>query len=278
MESVEVVAETPLESQVGSGCDAPDPDRAEVIPESPLGAAAVPSPVVPPPVPMNSAGNIPARSYLETVVGNGSGTAPFLLANETACPTCPKEGDVDDSAPVTAIEMTVQNRDEGPTGVKAGDVSAGRSFVHGSRPYGPWMIATRRERRPQGQGRPVDNVPQRAHTSNYKEKAPATGSRFALLDSGEGHEDVPNQIANESDASPQAECLGLAQRFANISFHHVFREQNQAADMLAKTAHSHSMGLTFWDDAPPGLEDIIREDIMGAKFFRRVSTFSGILP
>nr|GMC84565.1 uncharacterized protein LOC109190924 [Ipomoea batatas] len=69
-----------------------------------------------------------------------------------------------------------------------------------------------------------------------------------------------------------------AQRFASISFHHVFREQNQVADLLAKSAHSQPLGLTLWDDAPPGLGDKIGEDKLGAKYYRRVSVTMGSMP
>ncbi|XP_031120941.1 uncharacterized protein LOC116024180 [Ipomoea triloba] len=154
---------------------------------------------------------------------------------QNSCPTCPKEGEAEDSAPVTAVEMTVQNHDKGPNVVKARDVSAGRSSLHGSRPYGPWMIATRRERRPQGgqqgQGRPVEGVLQRVNISNNKEKTPATGSRFALLGSREENEDVPNQVAAESNESPQTESrpvgLGGKSRRANVV---VNEKQNNERD------------------------------------------------
>nr|GMD47419.1 hypothetical protein Iba_chr10eCG12780 [Ipomoea batatas] len=166
MESVEVVAETPLENQKAMACTASETDQVEGSP--PAMADALNS--VAPPAPSNPTGGPPARSYLDTVVGNGTNTD---RAKE--------------------MEMPVQNQDVDRNVVNVGGETAARPSTKGSHPYGSWMIAIRQERRQQGgyagQGRPNEGVMQRANSGKGKEIATGTGSRFALLGNAKENEE-----------------------------------------------------------------------------------------
>nr|GMD89526.1 uncharacterized protein LOC109157018 [Ipomoea batatas] len=61
-------------------------------------------------------------------------------------------------------------------------------------------------------------------------------------------------------------CLGVAKSFHRAKFYHAYREQKRVANKLAKQARN---GLTMCAEAPTGLRDKIREDQLGAKFYRR---------
>nr|GMD97507.1 hypothetical protein Iba_chr15cCG3250 [Ipomoea batatas] len=99
MESVEVVAETPLGNQESIGCPAHQADQEEVITETPSALPADPVAVVSSPASAGPVDHPPVRSYLET----------------ESCPTCPKPGDQDDSALAVAVEMATTTHGNGAT-------------------------------------------------------------------------------------------------------------------------------------------------------------------
>nr|GLL45205.1 uncharacterized protein LOC109156749 [Ipomoea trifida] len=207
MESVEVVAETPLGNQESFGCPVHQADQEEVITETPTALPADPVAVESSPASAGPVDHPPVRSYLET----------------ESCPTCPKQGDQDDPALAVAVEMATTTHGNGATVANVGATGTGSTFLHGSRPYGPWMIATRRERRSQGgpQGfRPAEGVQHRGTTGPVKETVSANGSRFALLENEAETENLPNQVIAETGANPPAESrptgLGGRSRRANV--------------------------------------------------------------
>lgn len=69
--------------------------------------------------------------------------------------------------------------------------------------------------------------------------------------------------------------LHFAKGFVSIKFGHVLREQNRAADYLAKQALLLPMGLATLNDVPTGLGEFICEDQMGARFCRQQRPSAG---
>nr|GMD04057.1 putative ribonuclease H-like domain-containing protein [Ipomoea batatas] len=65
-------------------------------------------------------------------------------------------------------------------------------------------------------------------------------------------------------------CRTEAQSFQQISFLHVFREQNKVADFLAKNAHRQRSGIHHLMDPPLDIRDKLYEDQIGASFYRRI--------
>ncbi|XP_019197073.1 PREDICTED: uncharacterized protein LOC109190924 [Ipomoea nil] len=56
-----------------------------------------------------------------------------------------------------------------------------------------------------------------------------------------------------------------------VVFKHVYREQNRAADTMAKMALNRPIGLQVFLETPQELSEIMDQDRMGATFPRRVS-------
>nr|GLL19578.1 uncharacterized protein LOC109158503 [Ipomoea trifida] len=225
---MEIVAETPLSSgdgiedmvsveeeavSLGEDRSAMDPngvvpDQVEVVPETPLvvGNGQPPErisgdPVIP-------SGGAPARSYLDT----------------ESCPTRPKEAETEVPDPIPDGEVSVRRNDQNRSGEKHDGSTGGRPFVMGAHPYGPWMIATRRERRqqgrPLGQGRPAEGVAQRPTSGRQMENNIGNGSRFALLDNDEGIDCHDNSGDKDTTGSQHTEArpagLGGKQKRANV--------------------------------------------------------------
>nr|GMD60285.1 uncharacterized protein LOC109175135 [Ipomoea batatas] len=144
----------------------PEPVTMDVVPETPSAMAGVDMPEMRSTPSLVAQGNPAPRSYLATVVGNGAGTAPFMIA----------------STEDVAIdgETSGQNSTPGPLIAPGIDRPTNGGGLMGGRPYGSWMIATRRERRQQG--RPTTVAP--VTTQNLAKPATrGTGSRFSLLES-----------------------------------------------------------------------------------------------
>nr|GMD77914.1 uncharacterized protein LOC109158503 [Ipomoea batatas] len=160
----------------------------------------------------NQAGNTPARSYLDTVVGNGT----------EHCPSCPKGGELGESDRTNAVEEPDQNQDATHTVTNVGGEAVARPSTKGAHPYGSWMIATRRERRQQGGqgGRPNEGAMQRATNGKGKEGATGTGSRFALLENAEDNEGPEPQVETDATGNPttdsRAKGLGGKSKRANV--------------------------------------------------------------
>nr|GMD22424.1 uncharacterized protein LOC109156749 [Ipomoea batatas] len=183
------------------------------------------------------------RSYLDSVVGTGSNTAPFLIADpqegdgQETCPTSPRpavsvQTDLPNEASVQATESPVPGPNSG------GRPQSLRTRPSGA-PYGPWMIVSRKDRqqggRPAGQDRNgVRPRPTGASTSAPNANA-GSGSRFELLrsegvDNGQNASTSPEQrVTEESQPSSEGRAIhtstpssstgGRSSRRANVIAH-----------------------------------------------------------
>nr|GMD08702.1 hypothetical protein Iba_chr06dCG1040 [Ipomoea batatas] len=142
-EGVEFVAETPLEEDPALAMQVEDASATPHLPEAasdsgsrPSGgeSAAVPDSGT---TPLGQIGNAPPRSYLDSVVGSGSGAAPFLISS------LPDEDDVnsmgDDDLETEEDDPTCPrirpNEAEGETSAGvAGDEQAAAMPPHGNQP------------------------------------------------------------------------------------------------------------------------------------------------
>nr|GLL35958.1 uncharacterized protein LOC109158503 [Ipomoea trifida] len=161
LDVVEVVPETPVEDQGDMHHAITDWPAEGAIPEAPYAEqAAVPN-VASPTEPVK------ARSYLDMV---------------EICPSCPKPTDHE----VSNMEDPIigNDRHNDPQEVAAENAKIARVPTKG-KPYGPWMIATRRERRqegrPSGNGRHAEASAHKAQSTHAQTAAGRTGSRFAAL-------------------------------------------------------------------------------------------------
>nr|GMD11817.1 uncharacterized protein LOC109165874 [Ipomoea batatas] len=188
IESIEVVAETPLENQKAMEYSASEAGQGE---ESQTAMANALNPTATLAM-SNQAGNTPARSYLDTVVGNGTG------------------GELGDSDRTNALEEPDQNQVATHTVTNVGGEAVAWPSTKGAHPYGSWMIATRRERRQQGgQGDcPNEGAMQRATNGKGKGGATGTGSRFALLENAEENEGPEPQVEAEATGNPTTDSRG----------------------------------------------------------------------
>nr|GLL29616.1 uncharacterized protein LOC109158503 [Ipomoea trifida] len=149
------------------------------------------------------------RSYLATVVG--SGTAPRQDPDE-----------VDNAGNENEQDRSDQQTAGAPSNMSNGGFTA--------RPYGPWMIAQRRERRQNGipavQGRQGVTRGATRQPASSDGGLPAGGSRFAPLENDNGPDVVAEEdprgaaggrIAERADNQipPQAENRGRSRR-ANV--------------------------------------------------------------
>nr|GMD45404.1 hypothetical protein Iba_chr10dCG9720 [Ipomoea batatas] len=134
-----------------------------------------------------------SRSYLDSVVGRGTNAALFLVdsINESDEATV----QISDTSAGLAGEQTnpidAQRPLPNPGGHSKGNVAASRA-----RPYGPWMIVTRAERRPPGRP-PGPN----ANRGIMKDTTHVSGSRFAPLNGDDIAEDpvMDDNVRNNDD-------------------------------------------------------------------------------
>nr|GMC51518.1 uncharacterized protein LOC109158503 [Ipomoea batatas] len=203
MESEEVVAETPVGDQGAIGLNGSASDPAEAIPAtSDLGKDGHTSVPIADEEPAIPHGGVPARSYLDTVVGTG--TEANARVNEEAAAD--------------------RDRSRGHSGENDGSAEERRVPLAGNRPYGSWMIVTRKERRqqgrPAGQTHPGETTVQGSAGGRQKEIPTGTGSRFALLgndDEQEGYEQQAETVAlggHQNRAQPTG--LGGRSRRSNV--------------------------------------------------------------
>nr|GMD36141.1 uncharacterized protein LOC109154771 [Ipomoea batatas] len=230
LEQVSMVAETPLTDMPST-----DPIIPAAIPIAEAGAThAVPAGEQPhglqPETPQGDSAAGKPRSYLDTVVGSGSGTAPFLIAD-------PSTEEVENSCPTASNLDTEESSVEGQSSAQDSGGQASRPVsIAGwclgvtARPYGPWMVAQRKERRqggrPKGQGRQSATGGHTNRTAVNSGAFPAGGSRSAPLEddiipdnyAGEGAHGGSGAGTEEQSASPTplpAE-LGGQPRRANV--------------------------------------------------------------
>nr|GMD39368.1 Retrovirus-related Pol polyprotein LINE-1 [Ipomoea batatas] len=133
------------------------------------------------------------RSYLDSVVGSGSGAAPFLLSSLP-------EDDVDDSmgddagtgdgvAGLGATEAADDHNTAVPPNENPTVTTRGNSVVScRPKPYGSWMIVTRKDNRqtgrPSGSGRQTDQRGSNSAAGGAGPSQNTSGSRFAPLEEG----------------------------------------------------------------------------------------------
>nr|GMC53610.1 uncharacterized protein LOC109178450 [Ipomoea batatas]GME15783.1 uncharacterized protein LOC109178450 [Ipomoea batatas] len=199
----EVVAETPLPVSPGTNppvsemqVEADSTPQAATTDEIGQTANVNPSPT--------DSGNANPRTYRDSVVGQGTDAAPFLIDSAADLELCPTS-DARDAVNVPSDSAEAQPPDSGssvhpahPAGTSKGNASASRVA-----PYGSWMIVTRKDRRPPGrpagQGQGAANVGQRAQTGKEKESSGTTGSRFGPLESLGVPETTPSTRDTASD-------------------------------------------------------------------------------
>nr|GMC86952.1 uncharacterized protein LOC109156749 [Ipomoea batatas] len=153
-----------------------------------------------------------SKSYLDSVVGQGTNAAPFLVDSINA-----SDG-FSDSATGMADEQNRPSEAQGPP-PNPGGYFKGAAAASRARPYGPWMIVTRAERRPPGRPNgPTANKGTVNGTTNV------SGSRFAPL-TGDDIAEVPvtednaRTTADHSGASRQSQgatSAGGRARRANV--------------------------------------------------------------
>nr|GMD21662.1 hypothetical protein Iba_chr08aCG3400 [Ipomoea batatas] len=165
--------------QSGQGVDAAIPSR------SGPGVASEPPRLVEVQVP--GAGMETSRSYLDSVVGKGTDAAPFGCPN-TVVTNTPAAAGIEAQQPPTVNDPIPITQ---PAGLAAGMATTSRV-----RPYGSWILVTRKERgqagRPQGTSNQRTTAGQNAGQGRAQGNVAARGSRF-----------VPLETECESEASPE---------------------------------------------------------------------------
>lgn len=58
-------------------------------------------------------------------------------------------------------------------------------------------------------------------------------------------------------------CIREINKFLMVEVVHVMREQNKAADAIAKLAKTYPPELTIFDDPPPAILCVLRDDLIG---------------
>nr|GLL44596.1 uncharacterized protein LOC109191857 [Ipomoea trifida] len=186
-----VVPPSPAEVERETSTLATDPPASAMhIEEDQRSAAADPGSGPPRHSPIANA--LP-RLYLDSVVGSGSGAAPFLL------PSLP-EDEVDDSmgddagtgdgvAGPGATEAADDQNAAVPPNVNPAVTTRGDSAIScRPTPYGSWMIVTRKDHRqtgrPSGSGRQTDQRGSNTAAGGAGPSQNASGSRFAPLEEG----------------------------------------------------------------------------------------------
>nr|GMD45828.1 hypothetical protein Iba_chr10dCG13760 [Ipomoea batatas] len=167
----QVLSESPMQVEVDN-----------LVPVADVSATAGGSAETPPPAVQ---GDGRPKSYLDSVVGQGTNAAPFLPV-----------------APLVSGEEQVQHNEVQHNPPFPVEPSNGRGAASRARPYGPWMIVTRADRRPAG--RPPG---QNGSTGHNKGNNFATGSRFAPLD------------GSDNSDSPQRDCAAATGGLASDARH-----------------------------------------------------------
>nr|GMD03452.1 B3 domain-containing protein At1g10455-like [Ipomoea batatas] len=197
---LDMVAETPLDMVAKAPLDTlPEQDPAESAMQIELENV---SPIENDPaiadgteevIPKAVEGGARPKSYLNSVVGQGTDAAPFLVDNFNgsadsggSCPTFQAEATIQQpAAPMATEGEQGPNLDVQRQINNLGGNSTGRGVASRARPYGPWMIVTRADRRPAGRP-PGQNI----STGPNKGNQNAIGSRFAPLDGNDNNESV----------------------------------------------------------------------------------------
>lgn len=63
-------------------------------------------------------------------------------------------------------------------------------------------------------------------------------------------------------------CQNLLAKDWKVKVHHIYKEQNRAADFLASAALEHDRGWSIIEDPPTRLQQIMEEDKLGMSFYR----------
>nr|GMD45667.1 uncharacterized protein LOC109158503 [Ipomoea batatas] len=207
---VEVVAETPLGDVLVSGMQVEENTETQPMAEAETGSRSM---QVPPIV------EAPPRSYRDSVVGSGTGAAPFMMPSpsedEEADPTGDDELD-DETCANARMEEAVADTTVGSdvNGQEAalprhanqfGGIDKTNPAARRSAPYGSWMLVTRNDRRnsrrPSGAGNQNETG---GRTTTPGGASRASGSRYAPLEQEAVTEDTPapEQPGRRADKQP----------------------------------------------------------------------------
>nr|GMC49161.1 uncharacterized protein LOC109156749 [Ipomoea batatas] len=131
-------------------------------------------------LPSGVSAGVRPRSYLDSVVGQGSDAAPFLVDNQIETEAEVTVGQDEEAEPAAEDHRSVRRQGYNPPGV---------GVFSRARPYRPWMIVMRKERRPAG-------PPQRQNdtTGIGNGGASTSGSRFAPLEETDDRDQIPTAI------------------------------------------------------------------------------------
>ncbi|XP_031131731.1 uncharacterized protein LOC116033116 [Ipomoea triloba] len=119
---------------------------------------------------------------------------------QESCSTCPKETATADEVPLVTLQggdpgVDKQIRGSGPQGHT-------RTAIQGAKPYGSWMIVTRKDKRNQGrapgQGKQVEVSAHKGKQGQPTGTSLGNGSRYALL-GDELAQEVPGAMDHESN-------------------------------------------------------------------------------
>nr|GLL33088.1 uncharacterized protein LOC109158503 [Ipomoea trifida] len=147
-----------------------------------------------------------------------------LLWTKDSCPTCPKPSEVDVSERDVGTATIDREISRGQPGGQNGGVAERGVSAAGTRPYGSWMIVTRKERRqqgrPAGHGRQAETLAPGTSGGRQKEIPNGNGSRFAMLGNDDVTEENVRHDENVNGGSPhggmQPTTLGGRPRRANV--------------------------------------------------------------
>nr|GLL33357.1 uncharacterized protein LOC109157027 [Ipomoea trifida] len=178
----------------------------EIVPESPLEATTTPA-----------VGDAGAHQGLE-----GENTVPI------ATPALPEGETCSVPPPPTGISAPNPDNTETTQATVAAPPSGGNASsskpTRGGPPYGSWMIVTRKERRPAErpvtQGRQGDRQSTRDKSNGSRNMPPASGSRYAILESDAdvvNQEPAPTCDIPSSSQQPQSSAEGLAEQRAGVA-------------------------------------------------------------
>nr|GMD14357.1 uncharacterized protein LOC109146642 [Ipomoea batatas] len=197
------------------------------------------------------------RSYLDSVVGNGANAAPFLMDSlddeeEAADLSGEDDLELEDSDPTYSCPqpasdhvavasesdhpMTEEQMSQAHNVAPAVNTNVGMSAAPKTKPYGSWMIVTRKERR------------QPAQTSGPSTRAPvggvgvdrgAAGSRYAPLETEEGSDAVPvaatsTHSSRRPDKQPVASGSGVVRQQTVSRRANVIANERQIANDRAE--------------------------------------------